>query len=546
MWILDKREIRKKNDNNGQITVFLSLLLTCILLFMMTCCEGVHIYLGKGRAARTLVSAQESVMADYNRFLWEQYHILAVDETYGSGNQDAMKQKLQEYYLEQSDGASDSGKMELFAFGIEEFDVSNVDYLSENVDILRNEIREYMKYEVAQDSLETLWEQVQPQSPNADVESARQQVETSDANAKAAQETDAQDSAKTQGESSASEGVKVQGDDDASEETTTRNTADTSSDTTAQTEDRNSADTVEDPRDTLKDFLKVGIVELVTKRNDISSTPYITKEVSETSEDDSEKTAVTFEDAEDVTTRLSLSENVEHLSNELVTELLAVTYAAEYFPNVSSHLDNYNCQMEYLVAGKDNDYDNVKSVIYRIIAIRFPVNFAYVVKSPAKQAQAKEVAAAIAGISANPAVVELVSYLLMACESYAESVLDVRALVAGEKVEFLKNDSNWHLNLANMAQSLNDTNTYGSDSGMTYEDYLKMLLLLQSDKDIKYKRMLQLMDVMGRLNREDFAIENMVFGFQVTAKIRLKSMFAGLPLVGMKGGEYELTKVASY
>lgn len=84
----------------GQITVMLSLLLTVVLLFLLTCSEGVRVYLGKGRAARKLVAAQEDVMADYNRFLWEEYHILGVDESYGTKDTDALQKRLEEYLLD--------------------------------------------------------------------------------------------------------------------------------------------------------------------------------------------------------------------------------------------------------------------------------------------------------------------------------------------------------------------------------------------------------------------------------------------------------------
>ena len=60
-------------------------------------------------------------------------------------------------------------------------------------------------------------------------------------------------------------------------------------------------------------------------------------------------------------------------------DFYGICYAIEMFNTYTSKKAERpsECEVEYMIAGKDNDRDNLKGVVNRIIAHRLPVNLAY-------------------------------------------------------------------------------------------------------------------------------------------------------------------------
>ena len=70
----------------------------------------------------------------------------------------------------------------------------------------------------------------------------------------------------------------------------------------------------------------------------------------------------------------------------------------------------------------------------RLLLIRDGLNMASIMSMPDKQAEAEALAIAMAGASVNPAIIEAVKYGILAAWAYVESVLDIRALLDGDKI----------------------------------------------------------------------------------------------------------------
>ena len=73
--ILCKKEV----NNRGYITVFLTLLLSGLLLVFAAVYMLVKTRSAKGVSAMALRSSMSSVRAEYNRYLYDQYHVLLLD-----------------------------------------------------------------------------------------------------------------------------------------------------------------------------------------------------------------------------------------------------------------------------------------------------------------------------------------------------------------------------------------------------------------------------------------------------------------------------------
>lgn len=78
-----------------------------------------------------------------------------------------------------------------------------------------------------------------------------------------------------------------------------------------------------------------------------------------------------------------------------------------------------------------------------------------------------------------PEIGELLAATLILGWAFAESVYDVKELLAGEKIPLLKTDATWHYGLSSALQGelpgTSEEDASGSDSpGMGYEDYLRI------------------------------------------------------------------------
>ena len=98
-------------------------------------------------------------------------------------------------------------------------------------------------------------------------------------------------------------------------------------------------------------------------------------------------------------------------------------------------------ELEYVLGGKRNDVDNLKIVVTELLAMREPLNMASLTASSQRQSEAMALAVTLAGVSANPAVIEAVKYGILVAWAFAESVLDVRTLLSGGKITMIKSDA---------------------------------------------------------------------------------------------------------
>ncbi|WP_455721517.1 DUF5702 domain-containing protein [Agathobacter sp.] len=165
-----------------------------------------------------------------------------------------------------------------------------------------------------------------------------------------------------------------------------------------------------------------------------------------------------------------------------------LSYMSNYLSPDNSHAMNY--EVEYIIGGKSTDKDNLKTVVTEILVIREALNMAYLISSPTKQAEAASLATGLAGWTANPAIVDAVKWGLLFGWAYCESVLDVRALLDGDKIPMIKSDSSWTSGISGMGRLLSgNTKAKSSDAGIGYKAYLGVLLFTKSTSTMAYRAM---------------------------------------------------------
>ncbi|MBQ2900479.1 MAG: hypothetical protein IJE49_01365 [Agathobacter sp.] len=147
-------------------------------------------------------------------------------------------------------------------------------------------------------------------------------------------------------------------------------------------------------------------------------------------------------------------------------------------------------ELEYLLGQKSSDIENLKSVTTKLLAIREAANFLYLLSNPAKVAQADAAAALIVGASLNPILFEIVKTGILTAWAFVESILDVRALLAGKRIALLKSEETWTSELANLGEITKGfAMAKESTWGLNYENYIGVLLLLENEQTLAMRTM---------------------------------------------------------
>lgn len=217
--------------------------------------------------------------------------------------------------------------------------------------------------------------------------------------------------------------------------------------------------------------------------------------------------------------------------------LLVLEYLDKYFSCYGDEKDEHYLayEMEYVLAGKDMEWKNLEAVFEKVLFVREMANMTYLLKDTEKMQQAENLAMAIALlIGENPAVVRVIQAGIISVWAYAESILDMRALVSGEKIPVMKTDGEWTLELLNLLDVFQvDLKAKKCEEGMSYKEYLKLLLLTEQDEK-RGCRMLEVME-MSLHKVSDYKncqMNQMILAIQCQFHFESKPIFFSLMTIG--------------
>lgn len=144
-------------------------------------------------------------------------------------------------------------------------------------------------------------------------------------------------------------------------------------------------------------------------------------------------------------------------------------------------------EVEYILAGKSSDKANLETVLFRIFLIRMSLNYICLMGDSSRKAEAQVLAVVISVLLLMPEAAEPLKHLILLAWAAGESVVDIRTLLEGNRVPLVKNSQNWKLPLSSLflLGTGNDT-VQGSDTegGISYEDYLRAFLFLGNTGNI--------------------------------------------------------------
>lgn len=224
------------------------------------------------------------------------------------------------------------------------------------------------------------------------------------------------------------------------------------------------------------------------------------------------------------------------------------TYIFQHFNSAlflaSEEETAYQNEIEYLITGKSNDYDCLEKVSKEIVAIRTPLNYVAIKKDSKKVEQVRNVSTIICTLLEQPQAIQVVTQGILLAWSFGESVADVKCLLQGDKVPMIKEPKDWHLSFYQLFY-IRHVTVKGSDEGETYEDYLKKLLLLVSEKNL-YMRMLDLLELNVALQEPEFYIQNSMTKWKVDIQIEVDVRLFQLPMARKNSYHFSISKIGEY
>ena len=132
---------------------------------------------------------------------------------------------------------------------------------------------------------------------------------------------------------------------------------------------------------------------------------------------------------------------------DLAEKGLLILYAKAHFKNFLSKTKEDDKKealrygLEYLISGKESDEANLSSVANRIFGLRTIVWYGYFLTRKDKMAEAEAIAAAIASVLALPAAIEIIKYGIIMGWSMDEARKEVKSLLKGEDIPLLPGKS---------------------------------------------------------------------------------------------------------
>ena len=495
--------------NKGYVTVFLSIMLVVMLIISTAVIHVVDISGAKTKSVTAVRSATSNELANYNRFIFDRYHILLLDSDAGGRGQGALEEEMTEL-LKENLG--------------EDYQISDVE-MSGQVGLMDDDLSEFKKqindnfiYDAADYGVNEILDKTNGNDKPVSDETLNE-VDNDIANEK--EEIEKQESEKKKEESAE--------DDDSQRE----------ADEAEKERMRKEAAEAKDPRDELKVYKDAGLAKMLLPEDAELSENIADMSILPSAGKGSETTEAVDTDFKSLDRmKLDTGKNTGWGKN-LATEGEALIYARKYFNSLTDqkYQDTYlNLEKEYLVAGKDNDGANFNEVVDEILLIRFAVNFVCIIKDSVKMSECGLLAALL--IWFFPPLQPVVKYLLAGCWAYIESIADVYLMVRGHKIPYIKDSTTWVTDMESLSH-LDDYLDEPSDeeSGLGYDDYLTILMALKGD--VLYYRMLDLMQMNASMegvqgSDTSFRMKNAITVFGVNAT------------VVYKGKEFDIYEEAGY
>jgi len=470
-----RRKDRKSDTLPGYLTVYVALTLTVMISLCLVLIEGVRRHTIAFETECVMDIGLDSVLAEYHRVLSERYGLLMVDSSYGTDYPSFYntEQHLSDY-LSRNLSYEDCVSLpflyrDLLGMELQDVQVLKVSLATdEGGRVFQRRAAECMRSRLGLQTVERLLEWMETVDGygllEEDVEARLEQV--------GARLQEAEATEKQIGEE---EWVKIE---------------------------------IPDPTEPVRAMRREGILKWVAE--DVS-------QLSEAAVDPSRYISGRAARGELNQGNYPEGEQLDLADNILLLEYF-LHYAGRYGKAREDSLLQY--QVEYLLCGKATDIDNLRQTANLLCGIREAANVMYLLGDEAKRAEVEAAAAVLAGVIAQPELQPVFETALILAWAALESLYDVKTLFAGGRVELLKKEGDWHYSLANIWTPQTES-AEGEGKGLSYEDYLRILLYVQPPELLTMRFMdLMEMDIRRTPGNSCFRMDGCIDRLEAEAVIR--------------------------
>ena len=469
----------------GSITLFLALILSLLLSLVCTSIESVRMASARTQILNSMDIGLYSVFGQYDRKLLEEYDLFALDGSMGGGQLNLAKicDNLESYMkpvLKQN-----SQKLELHQSGLTGYRLLT----DECGEVFYQQIVQYMQETLGSQGVQLLLNKM------SDRERKTEEADLKAKQAETGGSIDRYDSEMDQASQKSRQAAQEAENRQQQEGQISTQPAPTQPQT-------------DNPISIIKRIMKMGILELVLPPGREISTRTVNKDT--------------------MVSGRQLQQGMEMPDG--VTADSSYTSGVLFQQYLMNHLGNYTdpskeslaYQMEYIFGGKDSDEDNLKAVASKLLFIREGVNFACLMADNVKRSEAQALATAIASGFLVPPAAVIIEAALILCWAFAESVLDVRELFAGGRIPLVKSSADWQISLGNLPDLMEglDSMRRNDEKGMSYKDYLQVLVLTVS----KEKKVMRAMDMIENTIREkgrrNFCMDSCIVALEAFADVK--------------------------
>lgn len=183
-------------------------------------------------------------------------------------------------------------------------------------------------------------------------------------------------------------------------------------------------------------------------------------------------------------------------------------------------------QIEYLIAGKSIDVENLNSVTLRILMIRAGMDMLYLESDGEKKGEAELLAAAICSACMIPQMTPVLTHAILLAWAFIEARYDTRTLLMGGRIDFIKTKANWHTDLDSALAGSFGGGGSDSKSGMSYKDYLRIFMYM-TDLDGLTARAMDIIESDIRLSKGNSFFRMDACMEMVECSVSIRSSFGG-------------------
>lgn len=195
--------------------------------------------------------------------------------------------------------------------------------------------------------------------------------------------------------------------------------------------------------------------------------------------------------------------------NQPIQKQWFISYLCEYMKHAQEMLpeartEGYlDYQLEYIIAGKGSDQENLSNVIGRILLVREGMNYAFLLAHPALREKAELLSLVLAGMTGNEGLIKSLEQLILLGWAYGESLAEVRQLLLGYELAAVKTEEDWQVPLSGLLSALNDPGRYDTQvsiqRGISYESCLRIFLILESGETLSMRALDIMEGEVGRM-----------------------------------------------